>query len=35
LPEFIDREAEYLKRGGKFIVPMPEFRVIEAESSIA
>lgn len=35
LPEFIDREAEYLKRGGKFIVPMPEFRVIEAESCIA
>ncbi len=28
LPEFISREAEYLKGGGKFIVPMPEFRVI-------
>lgn len=28
LPEFISREAEYLKHGGKFIVPMPEFRVI-------
>lgn len=28
LPEFISREAEYLKNGGKFIVPMPEFRVI-------
>lgn len=28
LPEFISREAEFLKQGGKFIVPMPEFRVI-------
>lgn len=28
LPEFISREAEYLKKGGKFIVPMPEFKVI-------
>lgn len=30
LPEFVQREAEYLKSGGKFIVPMPEFRVIGA-----
>ena len=28
LPEFINREAEFLKNGGKFIVPMPEFQVI-------
>jgi hypothetical protein len=28
LPEFISRESEFLKNGGKFIVPMPEFRVI-------
>lgn len=28
LPEFLAREADYLRRGGKFIVPMPEFRVI-------
>lgn len=28
LPEFIKRETEYLKQGGKFIVPMPEFKVI-------
>ena len=28
LPEFMIREAEYLKNGGKLIVPMPEFRVI-------
>ena len=27
LPEFIKREKEFLSRGGKFIVPMPEFRV--------
>ena len=29
LPEFIKRETDYLKRGGKFIVPMPEFRIID------
>lgn len=28
LPEFLQRESEFLKGGGKFIVPMPEFRVI-------
>jgi hypothetical protein len=28
LPEFLKREAQYLKNGGKFIVPMPEFSVI-------
>lgn len=28
LPEFLVREAEFLRNGGKFIVPMPEFRVI-------
>lgn len=28
LPEFIARESEFLKNGGKFIVPMPEFRVV-------
>ncbi len=28
LPEFLNREAEYLKNGGKFIVPMPEFKVV-------
>lgn len=32
LPEFLAREAEYLKRGGKFIVPMPEFKILGAES---
>lgn len=28
LPEFVKREAEYLKNGGKFIIPMPEFKII-------
>lgn len=28
LPEFMTRESEYLRNGGKFIVPMPEFKVI-------
>lgn len=28
LVEFRRREAEYLNNGGKFIVPMPEFRII-------
>jgi hypothetical protein len=28
LPEFMNREVEYLKQGGKFIVPMPEFKII-------
>lgn len=28
LPEFISREDKFLRSGGKFIVPMPEFRII-------
>lgn len=28
LPEFINRESEFLSNGGKFIIPMPEFSVI-------
>lgn len=28
LPEFIEREKEFLKNGGKFIVPMPEFGLV-------
>jgi SAM-dependent methyltransferase len=31
LPEFIKREEEYFKKGGKFIVPMPEFKIISGE----
>lgn len=29
LKEFREREAEYFKAGGKFIVPMPDFSIIE------
>lgn len=32
LPEFVQREATFLRRGGKFIVPMPEFRIVGDES---
>ena len=28
IDEFYDREIEWRKKGGKFIVPLPEFRVI-------
>jgi SAM-dependent methyltransferase len=30
LAEFLEREQEFLQRGGKFIVPLPEVRVIGA-----
>ena len=29
LDEFVEREAEYLRGGGKLIVPLPELRVVE------
>lgn len=32
MPEFKVREAAYLKAGGKFIVPLPEFKVVDHES---
>ena len=28
LPEFLSREVDFVKKGGKFIVSMPEFRII-------
>ena len=28
LEEFIDREKDFLNNGGKFIVPLPEFRIV-------
>lgn len=28
LPEFLEREKEYLKNGGHFIVPLPKFEII-------
>lgn len=30
LKEFQERESEYLKAGGKFIIPLPEFKIIGA-----
>lgn len=32
LPEFIRRESEWLHRGGTFIVPLPEFRLVSSHS---
>src|SRR3989344_5280737 len=32
LQEFLKREREYLMSGGKFIVPLPEFKVIGSEA---
>ncbi len=32
LPEFIAREQDFLNRGGKFIVPMPEFKIISSKN---
>jgi len=29
LDEFVDRERDYLSSGGKFIVPLPEVRIVE------
>ena len=29
ITEFRSRESEFLKQGGKFIVPLPEFRIID------
>lgn len=34
MKEFRERESEYLKNGGKFIVPLPEFMIIEENSSV-
>lgn len=33
LDEFVDREREYLARGGKFIVPLPEPKIIDLAGS--
>jgi hypothetical protein len=32
LDEFIEREGDYLEGGGRFIVPLPEVRVIGADA---
>jgi hypothetical protein len=31
LPEFKERELDYLKSGGKFIVPMPDFKILSVD----
>jgi NDP-4-keto-2,6-dideoxyhexose 3-C-methyltransferase len=31
LPEFKKRELDYLKSGGKFIVPMPDFKILSVD----
>ncbi len=31
IDEFIPREREFLKTGGKFIIPLPSFQIIEQE----
>ncbi len=31
IDEFIEREKNYLKNGGKFIVPLPEFSIIDSD----
>lgn len=33
--EIIRQQAEYLRRGGQFIVPVPEVRVVDARSTLA
>jgi hypothetical protein len=33
LPEFINREKVFLNAGGKFIVPMPEFRIVDGQQA--
>lgn len=32
IKEFTEREKEYLEKGGKFIVPCPEFKIIDKKS---
>jgi SAM-dependent methyltransferase len=34
LDEFVERESDFFARGGKFIVPLPDVRVIEGSLSI-
>jgi SAM-dependent methyltransferase len=32
MPEFLKRESEFLEKGGKFIVPLPEFQIIGSDN---
>jgi SAM-dependent methyltransferase len=34
MDEFLERESEFLDRGGQFIVPMPEVRIVSRERSL-
>lgn len=34
MDEFLDREQEFLDRGGQFIVPMPEVRIVSRDRSL-
>jgi hypothetical protein len=35
MDEFLVRESEFIERGGQFIVPMPEVRIVSRERSLA
>jgi SAM-dependent methyltransferase len=35
MDEFLERESEFLERGGQFIVPMPQVRIVSRERSLA
>jgi hypothetical protein len=35
MDEFLERESEFLDRGGQFIVPMPEVRILSRDRSLA
>ncbi|MHB8241006.1 MAG: class I SAM-dependent methyltransferase [Solirubrobacteraceae bacterium] len=35
MDEFLEREHEFLDRGGQFIVPMPEVRIVSRDRSLA
>jgi len=35
MDEFLERESEFLDRGGQFIVPMPEVRILSRDRSVA
>jgi C-methyltransferase C-terminal domain/Putative zinc binding domain/Methyltransferase domain len=35
MDEFLEREQEFLDRGGQFIVPMPEVRIVSRDRSLA
>ena len=30
--EFVKRESEFLQNGGKFLIPLPEFEVINSDN---